>query len=689
MKAMYGLILLIFVGTLGQTQDTLHLSGFGTYEQGRVWLRWAPVDWLSWAYPDHCGFTIMRQEIEVDGKAIAPQNWPSTRQIFPAVVCRPQKDWEDLVLQDSFAGIAAVGLWGSATLDPNAADRAMDLENRRSFVLWAADHSFVTAEYLGLGWMDSTALPGRLYLYQIASNCPAYQSDTLQMLVPSYQPYTWPVVADLSSTILQEGVQLQWYPYPDLAYSSYQISRSEDSLQWYPLQDANLILMDPEGDAPGPYFFTDTTAQPDQSYYYRLRGVTPFGRPGPWSNVSACYFPPRLPDLALRIAAIVEVSGQLHLSWTCRDEAADHIDSWQVWRGNAAHEPSQQVASHLPATAREYTDAQPLTANYYRVEALDAYGRSIRSNMAFYELEDSIAPALPETMDGWIDESGYVHLLWGSSKSLDLKGYRVYRNYRPEIPAALRSAAILPDTMLLDSLDLQSRLDDTIYYTLRTVDFHENESGYRPFLALPLPDVIAPAPPLIASWESTSSGVRLQFEPSNSDDVMVHILERSLDGEDWRIIQEFGREMHPSVYLDTTLAPGQEALYRLQAKDDTGLQSSSASVRIQRLNHKIPEGVLVFQAQQSRDDSHQMDLFWQAFADPNIEQAILYRSINDEPFSNFRTFPYSRWEIKNGQAAGSFTDTLLRLPDRIRYKMILQYHNGRYSKWSGELVINP
>lgn len=29
------------------------------------------------------------------------------------------------------------------------------------------------------------------------------------------------------------------------------------------------------------------------------------------------------------------------------------------------------------------------------------------------------------------------------------------------------------------------------------------------------------------------------------------------------------------------------------------------------------------------------------------------------------------------------------MPDRIRYKMILQYENGRYSDWSEEVIISP
>lgn len=689
MRCLRWITLLLFTATFGMAQDTLHLSGFGIYEQDQVWLRWAPVDWLDWGYPSDCGFTITRWEVESDGIALIPSKWKPTEHIFPVVACHPLEHWEDLVQQDTFAGIAAVGLWGTPTTSTDPVDRVVDLENRKSIVLWAADHSFQTAQYLGLGWRDSSAMPGRLYAYRISTNCTDYQSDTLLILVPTYHAYSWPVVGDLISQAVDEGVKLQWHPFADLAYSSYQIYRSEDSLHWHSIQDANLLVMDPAGVSSGPYYFTDTSARPDQNYYYRLRGMTAFGFPGPWSNVTGCSVPPPLPDLGLRILSIVGIQGQLHISWQCREEAALELDSWQIWRTGAPGEESQLLAKQLPSSSRNYVDLLPLAANYYRLEALDHYGRSIRSNLAFYELEDSVPPPLPDKMQGWVDTFGYVHLQWTASTAPDLKGYRVYRNYRPEVPAALRTAAIRPDTMMLDSLDIHNRLDDTIYYTLRTVDFHENESEYRPFLALPVPDLIAPTPPLITGWKSISDGIRLQLISSGSDDVIRYQIERSLEGANWEIIKDYDAELLPREFADTTLNPGQKAVYRIKALDDAGLYSTSAPVQVQRLDNQIPEGVQVLQAMQSRDDSHQMDIFWQALADQPIQQAILYRAINDEPYSNFRSFPYASWQIKDGLATGTFRDILFKMPDRIRYKMILQYENGRYSDWSEEVIISP
>ncbi|MEZ4895625.1 MAG: fibronectin type III domain-containing protein [Saprospiraceae bacterium] len=687
----WSILLLVHIANLRvSAQESINLAGMGIYAEHQVWLRWAPKEWTMWTYPTDCGFRIERWEVEVNGTPVNPLGWQATGIRFPALKCLPAGEWEPLLQTDTFAGIAAICLWGSRDQSLPSMDRILDQENRQSLVLWAADHSFQTAQSLGLGWVDTTVLANRVYAYRIASDCNDLVSDSLLLLVPTYQAYRWPAVEDLSIHYLEQGLQLQWHPYADVAYSSFELSRSEDGTNWQTLLPANLLVIDPEQQSGGPYYFTDTTVTVDKNYHYRLRGMTPFGWPGPWSGEVQGKALPLLPELDLRIINLHEVQTRVQLAWTCKDQVAEQFTHWSLWRANTPQGKFELLTAGQPMNLRTWMDNDPLASNYYRIEAEDAYGRVVSSHLAFYQLEDSIPPPWPKWFQGVADTSGKVTLTWAASAAPDLKGYRLYRNYRPVIPAELLTSTISPDTGWQETLALGHRLEDSIYYTLRTVDFRENESDYMPFIAVHLPDRIPPTAPVISGRENSRQGVHLTFVPSDSRDVLKYALERRPgDSAEWTVIQDYLQDELPARMLDSLTQPGKDYSYRLRAIDDAGLESVSQELTGHRFETGYHAAEIQFQAQKRQEDSRHIALSWQASDHRNVEYVIIYRSIGRKPFERFRMLSVDTMHVPNGGLEGKYTDALTDWRAAVRYKILLQYRDGKYSDWSPTIEILP
>src|SRR5258708_36182485 len=88
---------------------------------------------------------------------------------------KPLEQWKTDAEKNDYSAIAAQAIYGSSfqvTLPQNGSftevvNRSKEQEQRFSFALFAADHSFQTAKLSALGFKHSTAKKDERYLYRV------------------------------------------------------------------------------------------------------------------------------------------------------------------------------------------------------------------------------------------------------------------------------------------------------------------------------------------------------------------------------------------------------------------------------------------------------------------------------------------------------------------------------------------
>jgi len=165
--------------------------------------------------------------------------------------------------------------------------------------------------------------------------------------------------------------------------------------------------------------YSDTTAQPKTTYYYRVQANNATGASG-WSN-TATVTTPYLPAAPSGLAAAASSPTQVALSWV---DNADNEIGFTIERatGNGAF----AFLATVGANSAAYTDAtaQPKTAYAYRVQASNAYGVSGWSNTA--TTTTPYLPAAPANLGATVVTAYRVNLAWTDAADNET-GFRIER----------------------------------------------------------------------------------------------------------------------------------------------------------------------------------------------------------------------------------------------------------------------
>ena len=126
------------------------------------------------------------------------------------------------------------------------------------------------------------------------------------------------------------------------------------------------------------------------------------------------------------------------------------------------------------------------------------------------------------------DSVGNVRIHWARSPSNDVMGYRIFRG---NIASTEEMQQITPnwirDTFYRTTVDMNT-LSENTYYRVRATDYRENISVFSAPCTAARPDVIPPAPPVIASYKILGQNIEFLFTASNSQDVVKYRFLRRL-----------------------------------------------------------------------------------------------------------------------------------------------------------------
>jgi uncharacterized protein len=656
-----------------------------------ILVRWAPADAGAWSLGNKYGYVLERFTITRHGKMLDSMRRTKSRMVFKP---KPLANWDTIANKDDYAAILAQAIYGE-DFEVSMSDtqgvakmvnQTQQLTQRFNMSMYSADHSFDAAEYGGLAFRDKQVKPNEKYFYQIYSLIPKGLriTDTALLYIglSDYAPLPKP------SMIIPEfgdkTAMLKWdFDGFKEYYTSYIIERSSDNGKTFnPISDkpvTKLSETDPKSPT-GSVLYIDGLPGNDTIYQYRIAGLTLFGETGPYSDVVQGKGKTELPLTPHITGITLNEQGKFQLTWEFEDSLNNMVKEFQINQAPQIEGPYTLQQANIAAGTRTTEVNSQYSSNYITITVVPKEG-DVRTSLPYLlQPEDSIAPAMPTGFNATIDSNGVVVLKWNANTEKDLAGYKILKANVKGHELTPMQDSLWKKNEYRDTVNLKN-LNSKVYYTIRAVDNRYNQSELTQTLEVIKPDIIPPTAPVMAAYDITENGIRIQWVNSSDDDVVAHKLYRRLMADTvttWTLLQEF-RQPAATEWLDKNCEEGRMYSYTMLAIDSSKLESEPAKpFTIRAPEKRVKEVVKNMEVAVDRKGRTVTITWEQIRIVKNIRRFELYRAQAKQPMSLYKEM---------ATATNSFVDTDLQVNTRYKYAIRAVYVNGQYSDFVTKSVI--
>lgn len=654
------------------------------YEDSVV-LRWAPDKPGAWLKAKTTGFMVERNEItdkKVNDTLVVIDTASVVNLTEEPIKPWPLEEWQPLVEDKSIGDIAAVAaqvLYGdNNVLGANWIDRADNLTNQFTFALMAADFSHRVADAAGLRFVDRNIERSKNYVYRISSLVdrseyyiqPGYvnvNSDNISRPVPA------PVFKEVEE--LENTIHLKWdRRVHSTRFTAYYIERSTQPDTGFQrlvqLPYTNPVSKDLES-PPQDIVYIDSLQQNYVPYYYRIIGITPFGELSPPSEVIKAMGRDRTPPpQPANLQSEMIDSSSIKLTWEMPSMPPD-MDGFYIGTSNNSNEGFVPLFDEpLPADTRSYIDTtiNQYVNRFYVVGAVDTAGNGSLSFAEYGKMVDSLAPAPPKNLTGRVDSTGKVHLSWDSGKEPDILGYQVYYAHDPSHDFTQATRGPWSETAFTDTISIKT-LTEKIYYKVMAVDWVHNYSEFSEIIELKKPDIIPPTTPVFSNYEVSEEGIKIEWIPSSSNDVVRHELLKRSGAGDWQFLAAIKSDTVSPGYLDELVEADSIYSYTLQAVDDDSNRSKQATpLRLRMIDFSKKPAVDSLVT--SIDKQEQSIILNWEYPYPGEYRFVIYRAVNGSDFVSYESVD---------KATKRFIDHNVQFDNTYEYTIRVFYGDGKKS----------
>ncbi len=642
------------------------VQAIGLSDGKKIMLRWGVNDYQAWVNSNTRGFSIERLLIAKDGEVIDPPT--SIRLNSTPLLPRPLSEWEALSEDDDYVALAAQALYGEdfdvdfGNLNGvgQIINQVRQNEQRYQMALFAADQSVEAARLSGLFFEDQTVLPGEKYLYRITSlaSPEVMPIDTgfvfidLEMTLPRLAPLA------VSAQFDDRVALVRWRnDFLNQYYSGLILERSEDGVKFEKIHDNALPILDEPGQ------WLDSLEENNKIYYYRIRGLSPFGIEGIASDTVSGQGVSPFQVYPENLQGEVIDNEEVQLLWGVNGE--EDFEHFAVLRSAGSSRPPDTLI-RVPPDVMTYTDTMPLSTNYYWIAA-EAQGKVNVNFPILIQLEDTIPPSAPRGLNGSIDSTGLVIIEWIPNDEPDLLGYRLMSSGSAIAEMVPVNVEPITTNRYIDTISVKT-LDEHVYYTLLALDRRYNPSDLADTLILQLPDINPPVSPVFKGVESSASGTLLVWVNSASDDVENQLLYRRKTNErKWQLLEVINNNSDTS-FFDNDLLVGEKAAYTLVAVDEAR-NESKPSIPILGSKLDIGERPAIENIYIDHDPTtNQVQLTWR-YGVSGVWKYYLYKkSIDNDNYSLIGSTQNDYYE-----------DDIDDLVQDVAYKLQAVFQNGATS----------
>lgn len=647
------------------------MSIIGKAKDNRIMLRWGADSPALWLQALKYGYKLERKTIAKDGQMSEAGFVPKLFKTYP------KKTIESLEKQDERVAVVTEMVYDSP-FQPLQEDESpskilkkkQELDLYFSSFMLVCDFCPLCAQVAGMAWTDSTAKVGEEYAYQISlAENPrnlAYTPSVVVVKVEANKPLASP--RDLQADFRDKQVMLSWSLYLDRGiYSGYWVERSEDGTNFKALDKTPFVFSSEESE-PKEAFYLDSLAKNDKIYYYRIKGVTPFGEVSPPSEVASGAGKENVNGEIVIDSAKVKNNEKVILYWHIADDARKKIKGFEIRRSAGGNTPFVKITNRLLSPQETaYIDEPKQNSNYYEVVAIGKSGEPIGRSFPYLAmLEDNTPPLPPQNLTGKIDDKGVAVLTWEKNKETDLRGYRVFRANTPKEEFVEITRYLLENPTYTDTVNIQT-LTRFVYYKIVATDISFNPSDYSKPLQLKRPDHIAPSTPVFTHMAVRQDSLKMRWVLSSSDDVSSYTLARQMPPDTtWKTVKTWKVREMPLEWGETseTLELGEAYKYRLAVADSAGNQAHAISP-LQYFETGMRPAVTL-QKETIDRDKRLIKLAW-TYKNVPISRCLIYKATNDNPMTLYETLDGN---------PNTFEDKQLRINNTYRYQIQLVYKNG-------------
>lgn len=607
--------------------------------EGKILLRWAPSSPSAWLKLNTYGFQIERFTVKRNGVLLPPAQ---ERMVVEEILPEPLEKWEQIVNQNDYAAVLAQSLYGE-TFEVEGMQQgglaqiintSQEIEQRFSFALMAADMNFEAAKMGALGYEDTNIDKRAEYLYRIKSLVPKELLDIKMGLaaIKSTPIEPLPAPIDLYAVPEDKSILLTWeYEMFKTIFTSYYLERSENGINFKRLGDSPLVNLNDKPNAPSKrMFYADTISQNDKTYYYRVKGISPFGEESPTSEIVSARGRKKLSAVPHITKHEFDASGKVTVAWEFSKDAEKEITGFELNWASQEKGPYKVVQKEISSSIRKTIYTNPEPSNYFKVTAIGKNNQKTTSFPAFVQTIDSMPPTMPVGLIGTIDTLGIVKLKWSANTEKDMFGYRVFRGNLEKEEVSQLTVEPIKQTTFIDTVQVKS-LNSNVFYQVVAVDQRFNMSDYSEKLSLKKPDIVPPSSPIFKGYKVIQGSVFLEWINSSSDDVAFHALYRQKIDESkkgWQLV--FQTDTITS-YRDTKVEANTKYRYAIFAKDKSGLQSLASTPLSVFSQGIVKENIKGFSALPDLDKG-QISLSWRKMPE-EISEILMYKSKKgEEPF---------------------------------------------------------
>ncbi|WP_103068653.1 fibronectin type III domain-containing protein [Aquimarina sediminis] len=614
-------------------EDSPTVKVISRVKSNEVRLRWAITSATAWLRANKYGYIIERYTIKRDGKQL---DTAEKKIVTPVPITpKPMAEWESIIEKNDYAAILAQALYGETfqveEMQGGIAqiiNKSKEIEQRFSFALFAADLNFEAALLGGLGYIDATIKENEDYFYTIKTAIP---SEVLivkegNVFVESSKQEELPQPIDLIAIGDDKSILLTWeYEMFKTVFTSYYLERSENGTDFKRLGDTPLVNLNDKPESPSKrMFYVDTLSQNDKTYYYRVKGISPFGEESPASKIASGQGVKKLSAVPHISKYEFDVSGGVVLQWGFEKAVENEIQGFELNWAAQEKGPYKVVQADIPSNARETIYLEPEPSNYFRITAIGKNNQKTTSLTAFVQTIDSIPPSQPQGVTGVVDSLGVVQLQWQANTEKDMLGYRVFRGNLEKEEVSQLTVAPIEQTTFTDTVQVKS-LNTKVFYQIVAVDKRFNMSDYSEKLALKKPDVVPPSSPIFSGYKVKEEGVQLQWINSSSEDVKHHKLYRqqvAIADKGWQVIYQTDTI---SKFVDNKVVTGQKYRYAIFAEDESGLTSIPSTPLTLTIQKNKPIQVVKNFTGLADRIGYKIDLSWKITND-NVSEILIYKN---------------------------------------------------------------
>ncbi len=645
-----------------------------------ITLRWAPMNFNVWQLGNNHGYKIERYVIARNGSLLREQE---KLILSPSIKALPEDQWEFIVKNDKYAAIAAQALFGDRfEIDLSQSDiftivnKVRENDQRFAFALFSADMSPRVAMASGLWYSDKQVKKGEKYLYRVVIN----SIDSLRgsIFISPDDIYELPKPQNFKADFKDQLVSLKWDKNKTIHYTAYIVERSDDGKRFTSIYDSPLVTVSPTESEDTRYDYAiDSLKDLSKIYYYQVKGITPFGEESPPSGIASGKGTPSVNQVPY-ISSVESIENtSLHVRWDFPDENNPAIKGFTLERSSESKGNFAFLTRNvLSPETRNYEDKTPQQVNYYRVTAHGLDGELYPSHVYFAQLIDSIPPAFPLELKANINEEGTVTLSWKPNEEADIYGYRIYKaNLRSEELAQITSEPIA-EPSFIDHVNLNT-LNETVYYSVMSIDRNQNHSALSELLKVSLPDKIKPQAPVLLPVKSNSQGVALAWIQSSSEDVMHYAVYRKApDKPEWEPLKIVNADSDTVYYYnDESSVPGKINHYTVVAVDEAGLESDPTyPVSGSKIDYGLRPAI-AWKKYVINIEQNQVTLGWN-YNQSDIQSFRIFKAVDNNTPILFKTLAGDKKK---------FVDTLI--PGQLyKYRIIALFEDGNKSLVSEEVT---